>query len=604
MRTTRNTAISGALSISGQSTRIRLYYGSSWGEEGSDDFPENALRVGGVSLWGLDGDIVDRLPNDTKDYEAGVSSGSGIRRTLDRHGVDVIDVQFGDRQSSLELDSDHKLNLLVRARCDDPTDQGWISLARDLHMNMLQEELREVNIKIIGSHSGQEASEFPCTPDDDIFPIWKEVAETIMKQIDLADVYSLACYRMGWSGSDDECPPTVVLGVNPRSSRNWNPPRDLILGILETFKLDCVAVHIREDSHVFADEYQRTVAVVSASDCEDGIGLGSTVGPHGSRYPHGTMGGWFELQDSITGYWVSLALTCSHCIFPHEETLSDSQLEDVESWKRGGVYLQDERARKPLYIDAPILGALQNGLAKLEYQIEDLQANKTYQNVIRANENDESVLPRKLSLWNRNRKAIMKHTKEVKAMTEFIQTGQFVFGLIFAASGRKEEPASDSPANTAPMLSIRDWALIESIRGPFAGPNYIPKWQVPESSKLVGFDFGVPKPDERLHKFGSATGVTEGVYNGLKTAIFTTRIVDGEKVTVQTWEHTILSALSDVPVAQQGDHGSLLLNKRKEVVGMIFGGASGGEIAYFTHISDIISDIKNMTGASEVRLRT
>lgn len=106
-----------------------------------------------------------------------------------------------------------------------------------------------------------------------------------------------------------------------------------------------------------------------------------------------------------------------------------------------------------------------------------------------------------------------------------------------------------------------------------------------------------------LWKYGPVTGLTRGSYSGVKTAHIRTRIVDGQGKSVATWEHTLSASCSEGAVVDEGDSGSLVFTEELSVVGMVFGGALGGDIGYFTHIQDLVADIKRVTGARDVRLR-
>ena len=50
-----------------------------------------------------------------------------------------------------------------------------------------------------------------------------------------------------------------------------------------------------------------------------------------------------------------------------------------------------------------------------------------------------------------------------------------------------------------------------------------------------------------------------------------------------------------LPFSQQGDSGALIFDGHGRVVGMVFGGIEGGMYSYVTHISDLLSHIKEKT---------
>lgn len=103
-----------------------------------------------------------------------------------------------------------------------------------------------------------------------------------------------------------------------------------------------------------------------------------------------------------------------------------------------------------------------------------------------------------------------------------------------------------------------------------------------------------------LFKCGRTTGYTKGVYNGLKTVHLTHAVINGELVPQPTLEHTVTN--QGDPFALRGDSGALVIDSQARVVGLHWGGLDSGSVAYFTHIEDVLEDIKRVTGAKEIRM--
>ena len=82
-------------------------------------------------------------------------------------------------------------------------------------------------------------------------------------------------------------------------------------------------------------------------------------------------------------------------------------------------------------------------------------------------------------------------------------------------------------------------------------------------------------------------------------------MIDGIVTSVPTVEHTVIASGTDFQFfARPGGSGSLVYTKRGHVVvGMLFAGRPDIRIGNFTHIEHLIVDIKEITGATEVRLR-
>lgn len=104
----------------------------------------------------------------------------------------------------------------------------------------------------------------------------------------------------------------------------------------------------------------------------------------------------------------------------------------------------------------------------------------------------------------------------------------------------------------------------------------------------------------RLFKCGRTTGYTKGVYNGLKTVHLTHAVINGELVPQPTLEHTVTN--QGDPFALRGDSGALVIDSQARVVGLHWGGLDSGSVAYFTHIEDVLEDIKRVTGAEDIRM--
>jgi hypothetical protein len=75
---------------------------------------------------------------------------------------------------------------------------------------------------------------------------------------------------------------------------------------------------------------------------------------------------------------------------------------------------------------------------------------------------------------------------------------------------------------------------------------------------------------------------------------------------ITTFEHSVVSDwfIGGEPAenfSQKGDSGSFIYSIGDyRVVGMLWGGSD--RVTYFTHIGDLVADIKQVTGARDVRL--
>ena len=107
---------------------------------------------------------------------------------------------------------------------------------------------------------------------------------------------------------------------------------------------------------------------------------------------------------------------------------------------------------------------------------------------------------------------------------------------------------------------------------------------------------------DELYKIGRSSGFTKGEYGPLEQVhIYRSRDPQGNPVSVATLEHSI-SYPPTSPFCLLGDSGSFIFENSGGVVGLLFGASERKDTAYFTHITDLFDDIKEVTGAIEVRI--
>jgi hypothetical protein len=109
-----------------------------------------------------------------------------------------------------------------------------------------------------------------------------------------------------------------------------------------------------------------------------------------------------------------------------------------------------------------------------------------------------------------------------------------------------------------------------------------------------------------------AGGPSQGRYNGLKTCLVSEQVVEGSEeddwvvVAAPRWsfEHTVVAESKDpkISFSMPGDTGSLIHFWKGGVVGMVSGMLRYSKITFFTHVNDLLADIKAQTGASNVQI--
>lgn len=114
-----------------------------------------------------------------------------------------------------------------------------------------------------------------------------------------------------------------------------------------------------------------------------------------------------------------------------------------------------------------------------------------------------------------------------------------------------------------------------------------------------------PKLVGRLHKTGRTTQLTTGEYGGVVQAMIARELgPHGQLQTKITYEHTVVvvDTYSASPFSEPGDSGSFVYDRGGGVIGLLLGGWERKNSTYFTPIENIFDDIKDVTGAVEVRI--
>lgn len=96
---------------------------------------------------------------------------------------------------------------------------------------------------------------------------------------------------------------------------------------------------------------------------------------------------------------------------------------------------------------------------------------------------------------------------------------------------------------------------------------------------------------------------SQSVYNQLRVAhIHELRNEYGHRIgTAQTFEHSIVGR-DRRSLSKDCDIGSFVCYFAQLMVGMVISRQAASGITYFTHVEDLVPDIKDVTGAKDVRL--
>ena len=199
----------------------------------------------------------------------------------------------------------------------------WLDTARQIRALLVQMDLPQISVEIVDGRAYASPSNFPVLTHDPIFQKWDSVLDNILQEIDLADIYTIGCYRRGRNAQPANNPPTVLILVDFKSKRHWEGTRELISGILNRFDLPMVAVEIAKDM------VSRTNSI-GTGFCyglfSGKVKYGQPLSLRSNKATSGPLAGFIELQDSVTDQWHAYALTCFHCINPRDEDVDPKDL--------------------------------------------------------------------------------------------------------------------------------------------------------------------------------------------------------------------------------------------------------------------------------------
>ncbi|KAF9885241.1 hypothetical protein FE257_000601 [Aspergillus nanangensis] len=444
-------------------SRVKRCNGSSTDEDPaieSDGFMESDLRAGGPYL--------PELPWNTDTFERNghplcltSSDRSRVIQELDnlcsREGLAITSIDVLD--CAYFYDETHTATPVVRVTVqgENLPGGGWIFISRMVHKFLIDKGITDVGVEIYGEALDKRFAAISALKSDRISSLWNEVRDEI-GDLGLEGVVIMGCFRAGRGETPEECPPAILIYVEPTVERDWKNFRDEILAILQNFQLNDPACKL------------------------DTVPLPST-------------------SCTWTKSWLSLGLTCTHCVIPDGDILPTSEAQGFHYWESNGVPVDDPEAEKSLLMNVPSIGYLKEAIRQLDSTINFYKHQPTICADITACE------------------------KQRRKINEFGQTNQFHFGHVFAASGLKEVAATTDPS----QLSIRDWSLIEPNNNRPVGENQIGVQNPCNASRLRGLSFETPKENRLLCKLGSKTGFTIAGYSLLNTAEIASRIVNGKE---------------------------------------------------------------------------
>ncbi|KAL3482064.1 hypothetical protein BJX99DRAFT_253188 [Aspergillus californicus] len=595
-------------SPAGASTRsIRSNRSSTDSDPEFDGMIEEDLRAGGPRLC--------QPPCETTDSTPDTSPWRALRKHADRHatkihalaaksGDHVEGVRFCGRRSEFS-NAAYKPTVLLYITRHDPQARGWIQIARQVLSYVVNTiGVTGVTVELVDPRFDEPLRIFSCLRTDAIYPVWNQLGPRIVRNINLAGVSSVGCFRVGSSAERMGCPVTVLVGVDYGVQGDWRTTRQRIVRMLDTEGLKSVAVLIRCDGRlVNAVDDTPTSSEAAQKAIDDMVKPGASLSPHKGQKGSATFGGWIQVQSPATKDYIDMGITCTHCVFPEDAALSGNDLTNARNWKEHGIAANDIKAKELLIIDVPSKGRLQNTIKSTASDIDLIKSLAQYKELEKIRNSDDSFMrPGQVRQMEKLDKSITANEGKRRALEEALDEKKYVFGRVFAASGLKQKELLTTSLNRPSGLgSSMDWALIRP-QGARAPTNKVPPYKDIPYTHLREFSIDQIEPGETLFKVGASTDLTRAEYGGLIECLIGTEIVDGVATYVKTWEHVFVAGDAKTTVVQPGDSGALVFNKDYQVVGLLFGGHEKKLVdrGYFIHAKNLIKDIKEATGATDV----
>ncbi|KAM5434506.1 hypothetical protein McanCB56680_001811 [Microsporum canis] len=440
-------------------------------------------------------------------------------------------------------DDDPVPTLFVDADRRSPDDQ-WLSASRELRELLEANGLSMFNVEICDGRVNSTKYSSPVPSSDPIYPLWGDILNQMLHEIDLTHILTIDCLRFGESIDGDTNPITVILTIDRVSAfYSWKATRETIISILGEYNLHHTGVIIAQ-----------------------------------GRFYRGTDS--IDQRLPETAWQSHLQVGLSLNIYNSFST---------------GVSGNDPICRK-LRVEQPSLKDSTSEINELSARLNETP-DIVFTAIKEIIEQDGEVSPR--SRWRYNwitvwRTAISKikdfHKSDVPCndllssvlpinprFEIILKTDQVLFspsyaGHVYAASGYRQFSSSNNQKRQA------DWALLD-----------VPKARQSSNTVMTYGETGLYADTIPLQPFPGIPN--EG------TELFKL----GWNLRNKTLEHTVTGA-SGTLFSDPGDSGALVFDSVANCIGLIFAGNTFSRASYITLLPDLFDDIKTITGVVDVRI--
>ncbi|KAJ5180240.1 hypothetical protein N7492_003450 [Penicillium capsulatum] len=499
-----------------------------------------------------------------------------------------------------------------------PQPDLWYRAARKICQNLRGHGHSGFSVELIEAALLEGIYCFPVELRHSIFSKWQGLVEEIVRRSDTREWTGLDCWRYGTNVDRKANPVTVIIRVTASAKGPFTTAARFVHGILASFdEADVDVLFQKDDKRRFVED-----PTLYSESATGQVYPGMSIGIHGSEAGSSTLGSFVQLRFKGENHWSTYGLTCFHCVWPPENHREDPKMQTPEAskaldrWVNRPLSMRDnpslcEMAKKILRVDHPSPGDLSNTIDYYKSRMRRIRSPEFWEYKTQIERGGDGWSPdsakRRYEAWC---KAYQHHQETCAPFSQMLRNASYYFGHVVAGSGMNR-----TRANKNKLRVGLDWALIKvnqnRIHRQMQGDLVVGSkaFHYDTRSFISGFSYDgeigerLFKPGMELSKSGRSTKFTTAVYNGLRSAEITrlaSKRGTGSMVEI-CWSTKV--APKNKEFAERGDSGSWIFDPDQgSVLGMLTGGNVGQDTTYVCLTEDIFDDIKDITGAIDVRI--
>ncbi|KAJ5788383.1 hypothetical protein N7457_003373 [Penicillium paradoxum] len=580
-------------------------------------FIQSAFRAGGPYLCSLPAGTIITGPHYDPDtvYEI---EGYAAEVLGDLH-LQYQGIRLVGRYSKFDPEPEQVTTVLVTMP-NQPQPELWYRAAKEIDQSLINHRHHGISVEIIETDLFNGIYCSPVESSHSIFLKWKNLAQEIVSRCpNTHDWVGLDCFRYGTNPLRSSNPVTVIIRVRKTCENPFITAARYVHGILVAFGEAAVDVLFMKDA-TKSFVWNQIVPIEAANGS---VYPGVSIGIHRSSAGSSTLGGFVQLRFKGQESWDTYALTCFHCVYPPEMYHRDRYLrtsdakQGLERWVRHPLTMHDSAlfldiAKRILRIDHPAPQDLRTTIDSLKESIRKLKNASFYDSKVEIDKGRHGRLSDSAKVgYEATLRCIRQLEKERDAYAKMLDNGAYYLGHVAAGSGMNRTRLDENNDRVAV-----DWALIKMSRNRIhrqmhrdyvSGKNGFecnPLTHTPITFTHYGGSILDVCDGLRLYKSGRSTGMTCSVHHGLES-IRLDRLESKKGPgydLVITWVSKTATPEDSIPFARLGDSGAWITRVDGKVFGIVTGGDERQGTTYFCRMNDVFEDIKDNTGAVEVRI--